>query len=201
MLKRSFGLVALIVGALMLAMAFVHPWLEHPHRFHIGPFLGGLLLGSLFISYGRRWLLNEVDLDVLSIDPADPLLLEAKVEAQAALASFRAYLAENRYECFVKIPVATISGANEHIWASVHTEKDGHFIVSLANDPVEDLPVTDARFAVPPEVVEDWRVMLSPSHGKGGFSFRAMRAVVRSRGQRLSRQARRQLEVFETPSA
>lgn len=196
-MKRLFGLITLLVGIAMLAWGVAHPWLARTPRFHFGVFLGSVMTGGLFASFGYRWLLNVIELDVLTVDPADPRLAAAAESAQRTLQTFRGFVHQNRYDCAAKISLATVSNGIEHIWVNVHTVKGDQFVVSLANEPVEELVVKEARFEVAPSAVEDWVVELSPSSARGGYSIRAMKAIAREHGYRLSRTARRQLERFE----
>lgn len=195
--KRLFGLIALLVGLAMLGWSVAHPWLADPARFSVGVFVGSALTGGLFASYGYRWLLNVIDLDVLAVDPSDPRLAAATAAAQRALPAFRELVRRNRYDCAAKIPTATVSNRIEHVWVNVHALNGDRFVVSLASEPVEELAVKDARFEVAANEIEDWIVQLSPATARGGYSIRAMRAIAREQGYRLSREARRQLERFE----
>jgi uncharacterized protein YegJ (DUF2314 family) len=195
-MKRLFGLTTLLVGAAMLVWGVAHPWLATPGRFHLGVLVGSVLTGGLFASFGYRWLLNIIDLDVLTVDPADPRLATAAAAAQRDLGVFRELVRQNRYDCAAKISMATVSNRLEHIWVNVHTLNGDQFVVSLANEPVEELVEKEARFQVNSTALEDWVVELSPTSAKGGYSIRAMEAIARDHGYRLSRTARRQLKRF-----
>ncbi|MFN7988672.1 MAG: DUF2314 domain-containing protein [Thermoanaerobaculia bacterium] len=201
MFKRLLGLLALLFGAAMLLWAVGHPWLDASHRFSVGRFIGSLLMGTLFLFVGYRWLLRIVDLDALPVDPNDPRLAAAAAEAQQSLPAFRALVLQNRYDCSAKVPLRTTGGSTEHIWVTVHTVVGDQFVVSLADEPIQDLDITEARFSVSSGVLEDWQVQIDASRARGGYSIRAMRAIVEERGFRLSSQARRQLATFEETSS
>jgi uncharacterized protein YegJ (DUF2314 family) len=195
--KRTFGLITLLVGLAMIVWGLAHPWFATPPGFRIGVLLGSIATGGLFASFGYRWLLNVIDLDALAVDPLDPRLAAATAAAQRDLELFRQFVRRNRYDCAVKISMATVSNRLEHIWANVHALDGDRFVVSLANEPVEELVVKEARFPVTASAIEDWVVQLSPDRAKGGYSIRAIKAIARDCGFRLSRTARRQLERFE----
>src|SRR4029453_6086254 len=101
-LKQAFGLVAIMVGAGMLLATAAQRWPPQSRPIRMGPLVGALVLGAVFISFGRTWLLNLIRLDVLPIEPGNPVIAEASRRAQASLATFSNYLAQNRSQCFVK---------------------------------------------------------------------------------------------------
>jgi uncharacterized protein YegJ (DUF2314 family) len=162
----------------------------------MGPLVGALVVGPVFISFGRRWLLNLIPLDVLPVEPGNPEIAEASRRAQATLATFWNYLAQNRYECFVKFPMQTTDGQAEHIWAVVHSRVEGSVVVSLVNTPVDDPRDAADRRVISVNDIEDWQVVISDAEIRGGYSIGALERVAKSQGYRLSRADQKRLRVF-----
>ena len=196
LLKQLLGLVAILVGVALLGAALGQKWLRPEEPFAWGPLLGGLLWGSVSIYYGRRWLFDLISLDVLPVEPGDPEVEAAKARAQASLERLWESLAENRYECFVKIPMQVEAGGVEHIWAVLHAREGDGVVVSLANDPVDTPKDPSQRRVVPIRDLEDWQVMVSEDEIRGGYSIGALARIARSRGHRISGADRRRLEAF-----
>jgi hypothetical protein len=84
LLKRAFGLVTLLVGLTLLVFGLGQPWLNPRRPFQIGPLVGGLFWGFLGFTYGRKWLFNLIDMNVIRVDPQDPVIQEATRRAQAS---------------------------------------------------------------------------------------------------------------------
>jgi uncharacterized protein YegJ (DUF2314 family) len=196
MLKQVFGLVAILVGAGLMVAGVGQHWLSPGKAFHIRPLIGGLVLGSMFLSFGRRWLFNLIALDVMPVEEGNPEIARASQRAQANLSTFWNYLAQNRYECFVKFPMQTTDGQVEHIWAVVHSRADGSVVVSLANNPVDQPRDASDRRVISVNDIEDWQVVISDSETRGGYSIGALERIARSQGYRLSRADKKRLRVF-----
>ncbi len=195
-LKRIFGLLAVLTGLAMLIFGVGHPFLDESGGFKLRFLVVGVLFGGAFLSFGKRWLLNEVDLQLIGVDPDDPILTAATSRARATLKRFWTYLAEGRHECFVKFPLSTRSGEIEHIWGVVHSREGEQLIVSLANDPVDEPVSDDSRKTVPVSEIEDWQVFVSDDEIRGGYSILAIAEIARQRGLRLSSKSRRAMRAF-----
>jgi uncharacterized protein YegJ (DUF2314 family) len=196
LLKRGFGLVAILVGLGLVAAGVGQRWIRPDGRVQIGPLIGGVILGGTFVTFGRRWMLNLVSLDVLPVEPGSPEVAEATRRAQSELPRFWDYLEQNRYECYIKFAMQTSSGAVEHIWAVVHARCDNGVVVSLANQAVERPRAEAARRVVPVNEIEDWQVVISESEIRGGYSVHALRKIALSRGYGISFADRRRLRAF-----
>src|SRR5262245_4488532 len=107
LVKQAFGLLAIIIGAGIIAGGIGQKWIAPGKRFRVGPLIGALVGGATFLKFGRKWLFNLIALDVLPVEPGDPDIAEATRRAQASLARFWDYLAQNRYECFIKFAMQT----------------------------------------------------------------------------------------------
>ena len=195
-LKRAFGFIAMVLGIGVLVMGIGQPWLAPEKPFRVGPLIGALVFGGAFLSFGRKWLFNLIALDVLPVEPGDPEIAEATRRAQATLPTFWNYLAQSRYECFVKFPMQTKEGRAEHIWGVVHSRNNGDVVVSLANDPVERPQESADRRVVSVNDIEDWQVVVSESEIRGGYSIGAMERIAKARGYRISRSDRKRLRAF-----
>lgn len=195
-LKQALGLVAIVVGVGLLVTGVAQHWLSPSKPFRMGPLIGGLVLGSVFINIGQRWLFNLIALDVLPVEPSHPEIAEASRRAQATLSTFWNYLAQNRHECFVKFPMQTTDGQAEHIWAVVHSRANGSVVVSLANIPVDQPRDASDRRVISVNDIEDWQVVVSDTEIRGGYSITALERIARSRGYRLSRADQKRLRVF-----
>jgi uncharacterized protein YegJ (DUF2314 family) len=194
-LKQILGLVAIVVGLPMLGYGLAH-WLLAEEPFQLTTFIGGSVLGLLFLSFGRKWLFNLISLDVIAVESDSPEIKKAAQRARSTIGQLWDYLAQNRHECYVKFPLKTKSGSCEHIWGVVHSRVEGGVVVSLANAPVENPDNTNDRMVVSEDDIEDWQVFISESEIRGGYSIAALAQIARARGGRLSRSDRRKLEVF-----
>ena len=195
-LKQGFGLVAILVGAGLLVAGVGQHWLDPGKPFRIGPLIRGLVLGGLFLSFGRKWLFNLIALDVCPVDPGNPEIADATRRAQATLPRLWDYLAENHYECFIKFPMRTEAGQLEHIWGVAHSRTEAGVVVSLANDPVDAPEDAAQRRVIPTKDIEDWQVMISESEIRGGYSVGALGRIAKSKGYRFSRADQKRLRAF-----
>jgi uncharacterized protein YegJ (DUF2314 family) len=195
-LKQAFGLVAIVVGAGLLIAGVGEHWVFPGKPFRIGPLIGGLVVGATFVSFGRKWLFNLIGPDVLAVEPGNPEIAEASRCAQATLSTFWSYLAQNRYECFVKFPMQNTDGVPEHIWAVVHSRGSGSVVVSLANEPVDQPRDAAPRRVISENDIEDWQVVISDTEIRGGYSIAALERIARAQGYQISRSDKKRLRVF-----
>ncbi len=196
LVKRAFGLITFLLGAALALIAVGHGLIRPDEPFELGVFIGGLFWGLVFLYFGRKWLFNQIDLDVIPVEPESPELADARRRALSSIGVLWHYLDENRHECFVKFPMETKSGSIEHIWGVVHSRQGDKVVVSLANEPVEAPSGEADRRTVAIRDIEDWQVFVSESEIRGGYSVGALARIAKSRGYGLSRSNRKHLEKF-----
>jgi hypothetical protein len=196
MLKREMGAVAILVGAGLLVAGLGQRWLFPGKPVLLGPLLGALVTGSVLLTYGRRWLLNMISLDVFAADADDAEIRDAKQRAQGTLGQLWHHLERKQHECYVKFPLEVKSGSMEHIWALVHSREPQGVLVSLANQPVEEPSRATRRFVVDAAQIEDWQVVVSESEIRGGYSVAALARLARRQGYSISRTDRKRLAAF-----
>lgn len=194
-LKTGFGVLAVLAG-LGIAGALVN---------HFGPGYGaswdasgwvGVGLSALLLFLGVRWIRHGGP----GIEHVPPDFqceeLKASVgKARAALPWFLEQVDKNVEGAYIKFPLRTVGGTTEHIWAYVHTFKNGAFNVALANRPFDPGQESAGRFDVPLEEVEDWQVMYPDGRIRGAYSVLALLEHFESRGK-LTRRMRVQRELF-----
>jgi Uncharacterized protein conserved in bacteria (DUF2314) len=141
-------------------------------------------------------LFNWIDLDVIAVEPHDPVIEAAAQQARATLSVFWNYLEQHRYECYVKFPMETKEGKTEHIWAVVHAREGDKVVVSLANRPIDAPSTDDERRLVAIGTIEDWQVAVSPTELRGGYSVAALATLAKKRGYSVSPKDRRILSAL-----
>jgi len=99
---------------------------------------------------------------------------------------------KNVDEAYIKFPLKTPTGINEHIWAYVHFFRDDLFNVSLSNDYIDEQQVTTGRRDVQLSQVEDWQIIEPDGRIKGLHSFIALFRYHENRGLKLSPKMKKQ---------
>lgn len=196
LIKRAFGLVTLTTGAALLLFALGQKVLVPDERFHWGPLVGGVVWGLISWHYGRKWLFNWIDMDVMGIDPGDPVIEAAVQRARSTLGVFWHYLDQHLHECYIKFPMETKEGVPEHIWAVVHARENDKVVVSLANAPVDEPSVSEGRRLVAVRDIEDWQVVVSPTEIRGGYTIGALATLAKQRGYSIAPKDRQSLAMF-----
>jgi uncharacterized protein YegJ (DUF2314 family) len=194
-LKTFWGVVALL-AALGILSALFH---------HFGPGRGypwetsgtiGVVIALVLIWLGAIWIRDGgPGIEHVPPDFKCEELSASIGKAREAIPWFLEQVAKNIDGAFVKFPLRTPNGGTEHIWAYVHSFRDGLFNVSLANDPYDRSQSPDGRRDVALADVEDWQVMYPDGRIKGCYSVLAVLANYESRGK-LSRRMRRQRAQF-----
>lgn len=193
--KRTFGLITIVVGLAALVFGVGQTWLNPEVPFQVGPFFGGLLWGWLGFTYGLKWLLNRIDMDVFPVAQGSPEIQDAVGQAQATLGTLWYHLGQNRHECFIKFAIET-RGGKEHIWGIVHSRVEDQVVVSPMRRAAPPLTNHGERFMVPVGDIEDWQVPVSPTEIRGGYSVAALAKVARAHGYTFSKADRRKLGAF-----
>jgi len=148
-----------------------------------------------FLLVGWRWLRYQG----LGIEDSPPdlkcqELADSVVQAKQTMQYFLDQVGKNVDRAFVKFPLKTKGGFTEHIWAYVHSYRDGQFNVSLANQPIDHTESQLGRRDVLREDVEDWPIMHPDGKIKGAFSTVALFRYRENHGQKLSPKMRKQKE-------
>ena len=117
----------------------------------------------------------------LSIDPGDPLMRDAIVEAQSTIARFRELAAQTNRGTRVKVPFVSNSGTTEFLWAEVLSLRDLDMEVRYLTPPVTHSGRVERLHAHPVSDLVDWQVELPSGKYAGDYTMRAM--FVRGREQ------------------
>ena len=119
------------------------------------------------------------------IVPDDPLWIAAVERARATIPEMLEHQRQGR-EVWVKFPVPTGSGRNEHVWGRI-TELQGELLQCTIETPPaspasrEALGVTE----IPATEIEDWQVELEDRSIRGGFTTRAQAEIARRDRQKV----------------
>lgn len=147
-----------------------------------------------FVFVGWKWVRYEgkgIE-DVTSYDLNCPELNASAVSAHQSMPLFLIEVAKGIDGAFVKFPLKTPKGLMEHIWAYVHSFRDGKFNVSLACVPYDDTTEAEGRRDVPIEEVEDWQIMQTNGTIRGAYSLRALFAYRERVGKFISPKMKKQ---------
>jgi len=167
-----------------------HPTPEFRRSFRT-PFQ--LIIPVAFLIQGWRWIRYQGP--GIEDTPGNfdcPELLESVAQAKATLPYFLDEVQKNIDEAFVKFPIRSEKGFTEHIWAYVHSYREGKFNVSLANKPLDEKALAQRRRDVAVEEIEDWQIMQPDGRIKGGYSLIALFRHRENQGQKLSPKMRKQ---------
>jgi len=190
---RFLGAFIMLVGLVLAAYliySLSHPTREFGTR---GPTPFHFLFPLALTIAGWIWLTNKGPGIEETPPDFDCEELRASVEkAKANIHWFLDQVDRNVDGAFVKFPIETPNGLLEHIWAYVHSFRDGAFNVSLANDPFDEDQESSGRRDVPLEEVEDWQIMYPDGRIKGAYSLIALFENYESSGKRLTPKMRKQ---------
>lgn len=173
--RRFLGAIALAMG-LVLVFWFIYnlfrPTAEFRRSFY-GPWQ--LLAPIAFLIYGWKWIRFEGQgieqtPGTLKFQELDDSVLRAR----ARLDYFISQVEKNVNGAYVKFPLQTPQGLTEHIWAYVHSFRDGKFNVSLANQPKDHRVNVQVRRNVDAGDVEDWQILESDGRLRGAYSTIAL---------------------------
>jgi uncharacterized protein YegJ (DUF2314 family) len=196
-LRRILGAIALVFGVSILAW-FVYnqfyPTAEF-QRSYLGVFQ--LVVPIAFLIYGWRSLhYDGVGIEETPGTFTSPELVESVAHAKASLPYFLDQVEKNPDGAYIKFPMTTAQGMTEHIWAYVHSYRDGKFNVSLANKPKDPKESAQGRRDVPIEEVEAWQVLQPDGQIKGAFSTIALFRNRLNSGKQLTPRMRKQKAVL-----
>ena len=191
--RRIFGTLAVVFGVAILGWFIynqLHPTDEFKRNFHSVFQLG---LPIVFLIVGWRWLKYEgPGIEETSGYLQCKELTESVVKAKETLPRFITEVEKNVDNAYIKFPLHTAGGGIEHIWAYVHSFRDGSFNVSLANAPKDPNESAEGRRDVNQEEVEDWQIMLKDGKLRGAYSTIALFLHRRNSGQKLSPKMKKQ---------
>lgn len=194
LMRRAFGLVALVVGAVLIGW-FVYNQIWPTEAFKRGfRSVFQLVLPVLCIAVGWKWVRYDGK-GIEEVTPPDlkcPELETARSRAQSRLPEFLAEVEKGIDGAFIKFPLRTPQGLTEHIWAYVHYYKEDQFNVSLANTPIDEKAEAEGRRNVARREVEDWQIMLRDGSIRGAFSVMALFEYRQRQGKKLSPRMKKQ---------
>jgi uncharacterized protein YegJ (DUF2314 family) len=193
LVRRVLGVIASTLGIAIWGWFFfnlVHPTADFRDHFR-GAF--PLVLGTAFLIFGWRWIRYQgPGIEDTKPDYSCPELTESVSQAKQMLSYFVEQVNKNVDGAFIKFPLKAPSGMTEHIWAYVHSYRDGQFNVSLANAPVSAGVDAQGRRDVCAEEVEDWQIMQRDGRIKGAYSMIALFRNRENQGLRLSPKMQKQ---------
>jgi hypothetical protein len=192
--KRTFGALALLIG-LGIGVWFIYNQLWATAEFqHSYRSPSQLIVPIACIVVGWNWLWYQGK-GIEEITPPDLKCAELDEAAKAARDSLPYFLervGKNVDETYIKFPLKTPTGINEHIWAYVHFFRDDLFNVSLSNDSIDEQQVTTGRRDVHLSQVEDWQIIEPDGQIKGMHSLIALFRYNENRGLKLSPKMKKQ---------
>jgi uncharacterized protein YegJ (DUF2314 family) len=191
--RKIFGVLALLIGSSTLAWFAYNQIYPTPEfqRNYFGLFQ--LAVPIAFLIVGWRWLRYEgAGIEETPGAFKCPELVDSVVRAKATLPYFIKQVEQNIDGAFVKFPMKTVQGITEHIWAYVHSFRDGRFNVTLANTPKDPKEPQRGRRDVPMEQIEDWQIVQPDSRIKGAYSMIALFQNRQNQGKSLTPKMRKQ---------
>ena len=191
-LSRLFGLV-LVLFALAIAVAVVWAIADTGQW----SYAGALILALLIAGTGWPRLFPNV-FAAYPVDRDDPIMRDAIARARRELGRLRTGVSEGRKEAYLKFPLKTANGDIEHIWGTVHSISSESAVVSLANEPIGEIDVSeDPRRTVHLSEAEDWMLVSSDGTTEGGYTHLAMARIVKRDKGRLPSAVRESLRTFK----
>ena len=186
--RRLLGAVALLAGIAIGAWFIYNLFSPAPE------FKGGFrsvfqfIIPIACIVVGWKWLRYEGK-GVEEMTPPNltcPELERSIVAAKESMPYFLEQVNKNVDGAYIKFPLTTPNGLTEHIWAYVHSFRDGRFNVTLANTPYDAKQSSEGRRDVPKADVEDWQIMHPDGRIKGAHSLIALFRYHENRGVKLT---------------
>jgi uncharacterized protein YegJ (DUF2314 family) len=193
LVRKILGVLAISFGLAILGWFVYNQFHATPEfqRNYFGFFQ--LAVPVAFLIYGWRWLRYEgAGIEETPPTFSCPELQESVVQAKSTLPRFIEQVERNVDSAFVKFPMKTVQGATEHIWAYVHSYREGKFNVSLANTPIDPKESSQGRRDVAVEDVEDWQIMRPNGQIEGSYSTIALFRHRENNGQSLTPKMRKQ---------
>ena len=139
--------------------------------------IGLLTIASIVGCFYQKGKFKDKSIDRISSLSSEDTMIKKYIDtAQAQIGYLIEFMGEHDkddtlFRYFVK-SVFSENGINEHMWTQAHEFKNGFFIGTLANDPVniKQLKYND-KIKVRREDVEDWRLQDFLTNTQvGGFS-------------------------------
>ena len=168
----------LAIGVISLAVFFPSYWLFHPiFGADIGAGAAAVFAFIVFPTIMLRLWKDYPPPGVVPIDPDDPFMSKMIRRSMGEFDRFKAGLAEARKEAMVKYPIISGSETTEHVWGLAHSIEGDSIIVSMVNEPYDELRSDDSinpRDRVPIESLEDWILMDKDGTIEGGYTHLAL---------------------------
>jgi uncharacterized protein YegJ (DUF2314 family) len=117
----------------------------------------------------------------LSIEPDDPLMVEARRKAVDSILRFRELQARPNRGARVKVPFVSSAGVTEFLWSEVLSVKGEQMEVRYLTPPVTHTGTLERLHTHPVGDLVDWQVELPSGKYAGGFTMRVM--FIRGREQ------------------
>jgi hypothetical protein len=147
----------------------------------------GILVLTLALGY---WIRLRRAARVTAIDPESAEWQAAVARARATLPLLRELFPANPEHTLVKVPVSTVSGSCEHVWAQLR-ELGTDTLTAMIVTPLLDASSSGEKSLVAPLAeLEDWHVLLPDGRIRGSFTTRAQIQVCRATEQRIPRRLR-----------
>ena len=200
-LKTFWGAFSLL-ASILITTALVNHYLLYEGRSWDNAGSLGAVLVLVLVPLGLRWIREGgPGFEHLPPDFTCEEVDRSIEKARATLDVFCEEVKKKVDGAFIKFPLKTPNENTEHIWASVHSFKNGRFKVTLDNDPFDPDQKTDGRRDVEETDVEDWQILQPDGQIKGAYSLMALIQHFESRGKLTSRmreERARHLDYEET---
>lgn len=192
-INRVAGLITLLLALTIIGWVAYNRFFPTKEFSDRNPSLVKLLSPIVMAYVGWKWLTGQGP----GIEDTPPNFdceeLRASVgKAKASVHWFLDQVERNVDGAFIKFPIETPNGLLEHIWAYVHSFRNGTFNVSLANDPFDKDQESSGRRDVRLEDVEDWQIMYPDGRIKGAYSLIALFENYEASGKQLTPKMRKQ---------
>ena len=191
--RKIFGVLALLIGSATVAWFAYNQFFPTPEFQRNFRSVFQLIVPIAFLIVGWRWLRYEgAGIEETPGAFTCPELVDSVARAKASLPYVVKQVERNIDGAFVKFPMKTVQGITEHIWAYVHSFRDGRFNVTLANTPKDPKEPQSGRRDVPMQEIEDWQIMQPDGQIKGAYSMIALFQNRQNQGKSLTPKMRKQ---------
>ncbi|MCE2791303.1 MAG: hypothetical protein ACK493_15115 [Planctomycetota bacterium] len=115
----------------------------------------------------------------MAIDPDSDAWKQALAKTQSSIPLLRDLYSSVSEPILVKYPLASQSGALEHVWGELQELGETDFRASLETPPLSGSPSSPPPFLLPLTALEDWLLVLPDGTIRGGFTTQAELAMAK----------------------
>lgn len=196
--NKLLGATALLIGLVILGWVvynFFSPTEEYRRNYHT---ILQIAVPLWMVWLGWKWLTDQgIGLEALPVDADCDEWHEGVERARYSMNLFLTEVDRNIDGAFVRFPFRMPDGTIEHVWAYVHSFRNGAFNVSIPEVAQEEAGPSSNRPDVPLEEVEDWMIIRDDGRVAGAFTEIAQIQRYEASGRRLSKKMKKQKAAFE----